>query len=132
MVPLLVKEASSEGVAGLLEEDAHLLVAWITPVELTSALARLERAGGLDQVGLAQARKRLWALKEAWHEVLPTEEVREAAIRALRIHPLRTLDALQLGAALVASGGRPSRLPFVSLDGRLREAAEREGFPLLP
>lgn len=87
LVPLLVKEASSEGVAGLLEEDAHLLVAWITPVELTSTLARLERAGGLDQVGLAQARNRLWALKEAWHEVLPTEEVREAAIRALRSTP---------------------------------------------
>ena len=41
---------------------------------------------------------------------------------------MRAADALQLAAALVATGERPGDLPFVTLDHRLAEAARREGF----
>jgi hypothetical protein len=50
----------------------------------------------------------------------------------VRTHPLRAGDALQLAAALVACGERPEALPFVCLDDRLRDAARREGFAVLP
>ena len=46
-------------------------------------------------------------------------------------HPLRTADALQLGAALVAADGDPQSLELVTLDRRLADAARREGFPVL-
>jgi predicted nucleic acid-binding protein len=46
-------------------------------------------------------------------------------------HPLRAADALQLGAAIVAAEGDPSSLELVTLDHRLAEAAQREGFPVL-
>ena len=55
----------------------------------------------------------------------------ERAQRVLDLHALRAADAAQLAAALVASGERPRELPFVTLDRRLAEAAEREGFPLV-
>ncbi len=41
---------------------------------------------------------------------------------------LKQADALQLGAAFVASERRPSTLEFVCLDDRLNDAARREGF----
>ncbi len=41
-------------------------------------------------------------------------------------------DALQLAAALSVCAEHPEQLPFVCLDDRLREAARREGFPVLP
>jgi hypothetical protein len=48
------------------------------------------------------------------------------------VHPLRAADALQLAAALVWVEEQPHGEGFVSLDGRLRDAAAREGFTLVP
>ena len=39
---------------------------------------------------------------------------------------------MQLGAALVAVGDRPAGHEFMCTDARLREAAAREGFLVLP
>lgn len=100
-------------------------------MEIVSALARREREEALDREGMGQALARLSALKHAWHELLPSVRVRGTALRLLRVHPLRAMDALQLGAAVVASWGQPSRLDFVALDERLLLAAEREGFPVI-
>lgn len=57
-----------------------------------------------------------------------SDAVREAAVRFLRVHPLRAADALQLAAAFVAAEGRPSSLDLVTLNGRLAAAARKEGF----
>jgi predicted nucleic acid-binding protein len=70
-------------------------------------------------------------LAHAWHEVDPSDPVREAAVRFLRVHPLRAADALQLAAAFVAAEGRPSSLEVVTLDDRLAVAARKEGFVLI-
>ena len=58
--------------------------------------------------------------------------VRHRAERLLALHPLRAGDALQLSAALVACEERPEGELLVCLDARLREAAAREGFHLVP
>ena len=76
------------------------------------------------------ASERLRALAESWDEIEPNEVVRESAMRFLRVHPLRAADSLQLAAAFVAAEYRPGSLQFVSLDERLAEAAEKEGFPV--
>jgi uncharacterized protein len=67
-------------------------------------------------------------MASSWSEVVPVESVRSAAQRLVRVHPLRALDALQIAAAIVASEHEPASLVLVSLDDRLTEAAEREGF----
>ena len=64
--------------------------------------------------------------------VPPTLKLRETAGRLLGVHPLRAADALQLAAALVWCEGQTSEETFVCLDQRLRDAARREGFRLLP
>ena len=64
-------------------------------------------------------------------KIRPTERVRRAAARLLRVHPLRAADALQLAAAIVGSEDRPETLPFVTLDDRLADAATREGFRVI-
>ena len=64
-------------------------------------------------------------------EVQPSESLREDALRFLRAHELRAADAIQLAAGVAAAEGRPTTLAFVSLDDRLAEAAEREGFPVV-
>ncbi|MGH9222090.1 MAG: hypothetical protein ACRD1W_22465, partial [Vicinamibacterales bacterium] len=63
-------------------------------------------------------------------EIEPRDEIRELARRLLRVHPLRTADAMQLGAAHLAAERRPATLELVTLDDRLRAAAVKEGFIL--
>lgn len=130
LVPLLVEERPRSALLELLERDRAMLVWWASPLECTSAIARRERDRSLDAQGASAALDRLRALATAWNEVAPGELVRNTATRLLRVHPLRSVDALQLAAAILAADGRPSELPFLSLDDRLNDAASREGFPV--
>ena len=109
-----------------------MLVWWASPVECTSALARLEREGTVPKEIFGDAFARLTELSSLWVEVQPSESVRRTASRLLRTHPLRAADALQLSGAIIASQHQPATLEFVCLDARLVQAARREGFPVLP
>jgi len=131
IVPLLMMETTTRGLQALAAKDPVMLVWWSTEVECASAIARLERDGALDESSAGQAFERLKHLARAWHEVDPGDTVREAAVRFLRVHPLRAADALQLAAAFIAAERRPSSLRVVSLDERLAAAARKEGFELV-
>ena len=56
----------------------------------------------------------------------------DLAARVLLLHQLYAGEALQLAAGLLWADGRAPGHHFVCLDKRLREAAEREGFEVLP
>jgi predicted nucleic acid-binding protein len=130
IVPLLMAEAATRSMQQLAADDPALLVWWATEVECASAIARLERDGGLDAAAAIEAFHRLRRLADGWHEVDPSDLIREAAVRFLRVHPLRAADALQLAAAFVAAERRPSTLDLITLDERLAAAARKEGFPV--
>jgi len=129
VIPLLVPEAMSGPVQKLYADDPAIAASWATEIECTSAIARRQRLGQLPEAVAAEAFVRLKALRDGWHEVEPGEELRESAKRLLRVHDLRTANALQLAAAVYVAEARPSTLEFVSLDDRLLAAARREGFP---
>jgi len=128
IVPLLVAEPPTGALLEMLEQDPLMLVWWGTPVECTSAVARREREAALAAADAARALDRLRSMADGWQEVLPTDAVRAAAQRLLRVHPLRAADALQLAAAILGSEHEPASLDLVCLDDRLAEAAHREGF----
>jgi uncharacterized protein len=131
VVALLVAEPTTRALQTLAAEDQALLVWWATEVECASAIARLERDGALEQPAVIEAFERLKRLAEGWHEVDASDGIREAAVRFLRVHPLRAADALQLAAAFVVAERRPSSLEVITLDDRLAAAARKEGFALV-
>src|SRR5918996_4269902 len=131
IVPLLMTETTTKTLQGLANSDPAMLVWWATEVECASAIARLEREGALDPSVVNEAFDRLKRLAEGWHEVDPSDGVREAAVRFLRVHPLRAADALQLAAAFVAAERRPPTLELVTLDDRFGGVARKEGFALI-
>jgi predicted nucleic acid-binding protein len=131
VVPLLMTETATKVLQGLAAADPVMLVWWATEVECVSAIARLEGEGALDPPASIEAFDRLKRLADGWHEVDPSDGVREAAVRFLRVHPLRAANALQLAAAFVAAERRPSSLELITLDARLATAARKEGFTLL-
>ena len=66
----------------LVKKDPTMLVSWAMEVECASAITRLERLGALAEAGVTQAFDRLKHLASAWHEVDPSDPVREAAVRS--------------------------------------------------
>jgi predicted nucleic acid-binding protein len=131
IVPLLVAERMTAGMQALARGDQDMLVWWGSTVECFSALARLEREAALDAKAMTLAAGRLEQLAGSWHEIEPTEVVRESALRFLRVHALRAADALQLAAAFIAAEHRPVSLQFLTLDERLAGAARKEGFAMV-
>jgi len=131
IVSLVLTEPTTKAVQTLAEKDPTIIVWWATEVECASAIARLERDDALDDTAATQAFQRLRQLAQTWHEVDASDPIREAAVRFLRVHPLRAADALQLAAAFIAAERRPSSLEMVTLDDRLAAAARKEGFTLI-
>jgi predicted nucleic acid-binding protein len=132
VVPLLVRESRTKAARTLLTEDPNMIVWWITRSECISALTRKMREGVFTPLEHAQARVRLHQLQRAWTEMQPISGVRALAEVLLQRHLLRTADAYQLAAALRWRGGAAQGAPFVCLDGKLRQAAESEGFTVTP
>lgn len=128
IVPLLVEESATDRIIELFRDDQKIVVWWGTPVECASALSRIEREGHLTAAETAQSFKRLDTLAANWIQIEPVDEIRVIARRFLRVHPLRSADALQLAAAFIASENRPNTLEVLTLDERLYDVAEREGF----
>lgn len=132
LIPFLVPEDWSRECAGLLADDRSPTIWWVTPVECAAALERRRREGAARSDLFEEAYRRLQDICRHVDTVEPHATVRERAIRLVAVHPLRSADALQLAAALVACDERPRGETFVCLDERLRNAALREGFTVLP
>ena len=128
LVPLCVEEAATERMMALYRSDPVVVTWWGSEIECASAFARLEREGAMAPDRVSAAMDRLRALRDAWHEVQPSQSLRDTAVRLLRVHPLRAADAMQLSSAVIASDREPSTLEIVTLDARLASAARREGF----
>jgi len=131
IVPLLIAEPSTRRLQAFAASDSDMLVWWGSEVECASALARLERDAALDPQAATLAFDRLKQLASGWHEVDPSDIVRETAARFRRVHPLRAADALQLAAAFIAAEQRPASLEMLTLDDRLAGAARKEGFAVI-
>lgn len=129
LVPCFVPESRSSETTALLSTDTVITIWWATPVECSSALEAKQRHPRevLPTPIYTSAYQRLADVVAAADHVQPVDQVRDQATEYLKQHPLRAADALQLAAALVAH--QPT---FVTLDERLRKAAEVEGFIVLP
>ncbi len=132
VVPLLVSERPTAAMRRLLRADGSMCVWALTSLEVLSALWRRRRSSELDARGQLTAEQTLRTLEHSWSVIGDLELVERRARRLLGAHALRAADAAQLAAALVACDDRPELLPFVTLDARLADAAQREGFLVLP
>ena len=132
VIPLCVRESQSPLVREIAEDDGAIVVWWTTPVECYSAFARRRRDDVLTRAHEDQVRQAVARLAVGWTEVQPSHQVRESAARVLLLHPLRAAAAFQLAAGLLWANGRAAGQHFVSFDEKLREAAQREGFQVLP
>ena len=97
----------------------------IAPLEAISALSRRQAAGLLSAAGFAASRARLLKDRDHWELVDIDERVIEHAVELIPSTRLRTLDALHLASAMYFQRRSGNRVPFVTSDALLRDAAKR-------
>ena len=132
-----------------------MAVWWSAPVEMRGAFARLFRMRLLTLTGQVEAQVTLDRMRRVWHEVYPSEQLREQAERLVGDHhsgrrcglsrrpggrrrlqaerlverfPLKAADAQQLAAAMTWCLNRPRGRVFISGDTQLLDAARQLGF----
>ena len=132
MIPLVFEEPTSTILNGLLTEDDDVVVWWGTWMECSVTVSRLRRENKLSEAREEEVRTSPDELSADWQEIKPADDLRLLAILVSKVHSLKAADCLQLAAALRWCGGDTKSAGFVCLDNRLRQAAEDEGFQVLP
>lgn len=109
-------------VTAALEEATDVTaVDWISPLEVTAAIHRSLRARERRA-----AERRWWDL---WSRIVPVAldgTLYDAALRSVRKHGLRSLDALHLAAAMRIGSAR-----LLTFDAELGAAARKEGIEVV-
>lgn len=132
LLSLMIAQSANADVRAIFDDDPGIVLWWGACVELASGLCRLHREGLLDDAALSGLLRAVQQVADDADEVEPSEQLRLASIRILMVHELRAADSLQLAAALAWIDHAPSGAGFVCLDKRLRAAAGKEGFEVLP
>ena len=112
---------TTSSLQALARRDSDMLAWWGSQVECASALARLERNALLDGKGAALAFDRLRQLADGWHEIEPSEIVRENAVQ------VSSRSSTAGGRRPAARGGFPCRRTpsFVARSRHARRAPRR-------
>jgi uncharacterized protein len=132
LIALAINEKATKSVRDLSREDPELVVWILSEVEIISALWRRRRSNELTEAVRAEAQRQMDVTISNAVVVADASAVVRRARRLLATHTLRAADAMQLAAALLACEDDPARLPLVTIDDRLAEAATREGFTVAP
>jgi hypothetical protein len=132
IVCVVAEQSGDEKLQQIMADDPNVVIWWGTRVEIASGLHRLRCEGGIDDQGFSAFLRTAEQIVEDADETESTDRVRLGAVRMLEAHRLRAADAVQLSSALCWADNDPLGKGFVCLDKRLREAAEIEGFDVLP
>jgi predicted nucleic acid-binding protein len=121
-----VAESGSEAVRQLIEEGL-CAASRLSEAEVASSLARRCREGEFPE---RERDRALAALREDFGSLLIVEVTGEVVARGVTLlvrHRLRAADALQLSSCLELRDRLRFPVRFIAYDGRLVEAAGREG-----
>ena len=110
----------------------HLIIsAAIAPLEMRSALRRLEGDGGLSSKAFQAALKRIQTEREKWDLVAISAEILQSAERLTTDLNIRSLDAIHLACALACQSRLRRPLPLVTADIRQRDAGQKLGLEII-
>jgi predicted nucleic acid-binding protein len=127
----LLEQEHGELVADTLAQSELIISSDLTLIECDRVLIRAVVLEELHESDAVHRQARLNAVSTRWTLLGLDEEIVDRARRPFPAEPIRTLDAIHLASALTARKAVPD-LAILSLDGRVRKAADRLGFQLLP
>ncbi|MGE0127432.1 MAG: type II toxin-antitoxin system VapC family toxin [Blastocatellales bacterium] len=110
----------------------EMMIAHLTPIELTAALGRRYRQGIISQFAFFQARQVfVLHLNAGKYRIVDWQKpIFDEAMRLTFRQGLRAYDAVQLASALVTSASIDrNRFTFLTADAALERVAQAEGLP---
>ena len=124
-------ERGSSRIRRLLERKDHMFYqAFLTPLEVASALYRRQRSQEISQEELSFLLRAYVSHSHQDYLLIPySDALMDRASALVARYALRALDAVQLASALVlrdALPAEPLSLSFLSADDRLLDAARQE------
>jgi uncharacterized protein len=128
LVPLCTNEPRSILAGRLWKMFPQKFVWWETSVEISSALARINRENKITSEQRLNAEKRLEILETVWVEIQPNSRIKELARTFPTQYNMKAADSLQLASALVWCNEKPKGKDFVSGDEHLIKVAASIGF----
>ncbi|HZR03685.1 MAG TPA: type II toxin-antitoxin system VapC family toxin [Burkholderiales bacterium] len=126
LVKRYIGEAGTDKILALCDKATEFAVAVIAVPEVISSFRRLVREGRLGEAQYAALKADLRADLDDAILCETSPQVVQRAIAALEAHPLRAMDAIHVGAALVAGAD-----VFVSADSRQCAAAMQLGLDVV-
>ena len=127
----LLGEEAGPRVRQLLSAADVVVASDLTVIECDRVLIRAAALGDLMEADAANRRAHLTTAGSHWQVLRIGPEVVERARQPFPGEPVRTLDAIHLASALVARAAIAD-MEVLSLDDRIRNAAQRIGLPLRP
>jgi predicted nucleic acid-binding protein len=126
-------EAGSDRVSDLLDRADALVMARLTQVEVSAAIFRRGRAGGMSVQDLDNAMVAFDRdVRHSFSVVEFNPRVVERSIDLVRAHSLRAADAIQLASVLLARAQlAPTELTVLGSDLELNAAAIAEGLSVI-
>jgi len=121
-----IEEPGTDKVIEICRQAQHIVLCVICLPEMISTLNRLVREGKLLTDDYQKTRDLILREIEDAEICYVTPDVVTRTIRCLENNPLRAMDALHLGCALILEPDL-----FVSSDHRQLEAAKREGLKVV-
>ena len=103
----------------------------LTLVECERVIIRARSLGEITERRAHSCRDRLIRAGSSWHILRVGADIVARARLPFPAEPIRTLDALHLASAIVGRTAIPD-LALLSLDDRIRSAAQQLGFEVLP
>jgi predicted nucleic acid-binding protein len=121
-----VRESGTDRTLALTRQHLVLSAA-IAPLEIRSALRRVEAEGGFSGKALQAILKRIQSDRERWDLVVITSEILLSAERLAVGLNTRSLDSIHLACALECQRRLNRHLPFITADVRQKHAAQKLG-----
>lgn len=132
-VKFYFQEAYADVLSTHRQESEAVAISIVGYAEFLSAVNRKKRAGNLDLRGFGRVAKRF---ETDWSDLVRvdvTDELNQIVGRLLAEYPLRGFDGIHLASAVLLKDRLAENVVcFASLDDRQRQAAEQEGFCVLP
>jgi predicted nucleic acid-binding protein len=113
-------------IRSIADSNSEISVSAISYVEMHSAISRRSREGSLGNLDMEKILKDFEADWNEFGKIHLDEFILKRAGKLCLIHPIRSLDAVQLATALTASENQEEPLLFLTADKRLEAAAEKE------
>lgn len=131
LIKRYIRERGSARVASLLRRH-DLLTSALTPLEALSALCRRRRDKELSEADFAATISRIHGERLRWELVEVNETVLTRAEEIIQgTVPIRALDAVHVASLTAFQAGTGVRIPFVTGDGRQRDAATLLGLDVI-